>query len=183
MDGFGGTFKFNLPGHKSETALNTSSGAILTIFMWTLMILYGAVQLHSLYQFTGTNISTSFIEFFYTQDNRFPQEIENLEFPGFQIAFAIAAFDDDPDPIDDDKYGRVVGRIDRWGYEGQRNRELRVHRCTDEELGLTENKENAIFYPLQESMEVRIHWYARKLFCIDEDEEFHINGDFYSDRR
>ena len=43
MDGFGGIFKFNLPGHKSETALNTTSGALLSIFMWSLMIFYGSV--------------------------------------------------------------------------------------------------------------------------------------------
>ena len=52
------------------------------------------------------------------------------------------------EPIDDPKYGRVLARLDRWGYEGWRNRELRVHRCTDEELGLTEDKQNARFYPL-----------------------------------
>ena len=52
------------------------------------------------------------------------------------------------EPIDDPKYGRVLARLDRWGYEGLRRRELRVHRCTDEELGLTEDKQNARFYPL-----------------------------------
>ena len=147
-DAFGGFFKFNLPGDKTETSLNTSSGAILTIFMWALIVFYGSVQLHALYNFGGTNISTSFIEFYYNQDTRFPQEIENLEFPNFQIAFGIAAFDDDPTPIDDPRYGRELARIDRWGYEENRNRELSVHRCTDEELGLTKNKENARFYPL-----------------------------------
>ena len=86
------------------------------------------------------------------------------------------------EPIDDPKYGRVLARLDRWGYEGWRNRELRVHRCTDEELGLTEDKQNARFYPLQDNFLFRIRWNKRKLFCIDEDEEVHINGDFNSDR-
>ena len=27
-----------------------------------------------------------------------------------------------------------------------------------------------------------MQWNKRKLFCIDEDEQFHINGDFNSDR-
>ena len=52
------------------------------------------------------------------------------------------------EPIDDPKYGRVVARLDRWGYEGWRRKELRAHRCTDEELGLTEDLQNARFYPL-----------------------------------
>ena len=42
-DAFGGFFKFNLPGDKTETSLNTSSGAILTIFMWALIVFYGSV--------------------------------------------------------------------------------------------------------------------------------------------
>ena len=146
IDIFGGLFKFNLP--ENQTSLTTSSGALLTIFMWTLIVMYGSVQLHSLYQFGATDITTSFVEYFYTQDTRFPQEIEDLEFPNFQIAFGIAAFDNDPEPIDDPRYGRVLARIDRWGYEGERNIELPVHRCSDEELGLNENKQNSRFYPL-----------------------------------
>ena len=57
-----------------------------------------------------------------------------------------------------------------------------MHRCTDEELGLTEDKDKARFYPLQNNFLSRIRWNKRKLFCIDEDEEVHLNGDFNSDR-
>ena len=41
IDNFGSFFKFNLP--ENETTLTTSSGALLTIFMWTLIIMYGSV--------------------------------------------------------------------------------------------------------------------------------------------
>ena len=96
-------------------------------------------------------ITTSFVEFYYDQDTRFPQEIENLEFPNFQIAFGIAAFDNDPEPIDDPRFGRILARTDQWGYEGERNIELPAHRCSDEELGLTQNKQNSRFYPHQKN--------------------------------
>ena len=70
IDIFGGFFKFNLP--ENEKSITTSSGALLSIFMWTLIIMYGSVQLHSLYLFGATDITTSFIEFFYDQDTSFP---------------------------------------------------------------------------------------------------------------
>ena len=73
-----------------------------------------------------------------------------------------------------------MARTDQWGYEGERNKELSVHRCSDEELGMTENKQNSLFYPLQENYLAQLQWNSRKLFCIDE--QIHINGDFNTDR-
>ena len=149
IDNFGEFFKFYLPGTDNSETLTTTSGSLLTIFMWSLILMYGLIQLHSLSYYKATDITTSFVEFFYDQDIQFPQEIDDLVFPNFQIAFGLAAFDEDPEPIDDPRYGRVLARTDGWGYEGERNKELSVHRCSEEELGLTEDKSNSRFYPLQ----------------------------------
>ena len=180
IDYFGEFFKFYLPGDDNAERLTTTSGAILTIIMWSLIVMYGSVQLHSLSQFGATDITTSFVEFFYDQDTLFPQEIDDLVFPSFQIAFGLAAFDEDPEPIDDPRYGRVLARTDGWGYEGERNKELSVHRCSEEELGLTEDKSNSRFYPLQKNFVSQLQWNSRKMFCIDD--EVHLNGDFNTDR-
>ena len=81
IDTFGEFFKFYLP--EKDEHLTTTSGALLTIFMWFLIALYGSVQLHSLTNFGATDITTSFVEFSYDQDTLFPQEIDDLVLPNF----------------------------------------------------------------------------------------------------
>ena len=41
IDTFGGFFRFNLP--ENEEYLTTTSGALLTIVMWFLILMYGSV--------------------------------------------------------------------------------------------------------------------------------------------
>ena len=58
----------------------------------------------------------------------------------------MTSYDDrgkEEEPIDDLRYGRLVARYDGWGYKDgrERNREIPVHRCSDEELGITRDDE------------------------------------------
>ena len=55
-----------------------------------------------------------------------------------------------------------------------------MHRCSDEELGLTEDKQNSRFYPVQVNSLNLLQVNYRKFFCMDED--VYLNGDFNTDR-
>ena len=114
-----------------------------------------------------------------------------MEFSNFQIAFGLAEFSNRglaEEPIDDPTYGRLVARTDGWGqaYKGKdRNREIPIHRCSNEELGittsgdklvLTEDRQDSRFYPVLEINLELLKYGTGKLFCMDEDVP--INGDF-----
>ena len=55
-----------------------------------------------------------------------------------------------------------------------------MHYCSDEELGLSDNKEQSRFYPIFENNYGHVSFYKRKLYCIDEKME--LQGDYNSDR-
>ena len=162
--------------------------------MYSLILLYGSVQFHSLYWFGATDVTTSFKEFHHSQDTLFPDQIADMEFANFQVAFGLTEFNSrglEQEPIDDPRYGRIVARTDGWGkgVAGKdRNREIPIHRCSNEELGITtrndklvldENRQDSRFYPvLKNSLEL-LKYGTGKLFCMDEDVQ--INGDFNTD--
>ena len=58
----------------------------------------------------------------------------------FNIAFAITAYDDNREPIDDYRYGKVAAKIVQWGFGDTQGVDiggyLDHHNCTREELGL-----------------------------------------------
>ena len=64
-----------------------------------------------------------------------------------QFAFAITAYDNNRERIDDPRYGQVKAKIVSWGLEeGQAvnidGGILPLRTCTQEELGLVEGKED-----------------------------------------
>ena len=109
VDNFGGSFKFSTGG---KSSLTTTSGALLTLFLWMVLITYMTLQYQAWHEFGATAETPSFKEFFYSQDERFPQDVDNLQYPNFNFAFGISAYDGDPEPIDDPRYGRVFARTD-----------------------------------------------------------------------
>ena len=67
---------------------------------------------------------------------------------GFFIAAAFTAYDSETEPIDDPRYGDLTMEYYGWGYEGAistKNTPLGTHRCSDEELGLSNDVEYPIF--------------------------------------
>ena len=69
----------------------------------------------------------------------FPDDIVDLRFNNFQIAFGITAYDGSTEPSDNERYGRVFARYETWdSNELNKFREIETHKCTEEELGFTE---------------------------------------------
>ena len=119
-------------------------------------------------QFGDTTVTMSQKEFYHTMEEVFPTDVDDLEFRNFQIAFGLTAFDSNPDPIEDPSYGRIFAVQNQWGHEGQnRTTELQIHYCSDEELGLSGDKEKSLFYPIFENNYAHVNFYKRKMYCID----------------
>ena len=108
--------------------------------MYTLLILYGGLQLTRLWKFGETVVTLSVKDSYYNMDNIFPDHIEDLKFNSFSIAFGITAYDGTTESIEDPRYGRIFARTSRWGFEGLNQfEEINTHICSDEELGLADN--------------------------------------------
>ena len=78
----------------------------------------------------------------------FPDDVEELRYDKFDIAFALTTYDEvEPGPVIDPRYGRIYARYNSWGY-GWQNKDLETHPCTDEELGLADANKTSRFYPI-----------------------------------
>ena len=144
-DSFGRGFHFNLPDGKDT--LGTPLGAAISMLMYCILIFYGIMQMHRLMQFGETVVTSSVRDSYYQMEQNFPDDIKDLYFDQFEIAFAITAYDGNPEPIDDEKFGKIYARIDQWGYEGERQTQLQTHQCSDEELGFSGDPKNSRFFP------------------------------------
>ena len=61
--------------------------------------------MHRLIEFGETVVTTSSKDLYYSMDHVFPDDIEELQSDKFEIAFALTAYDGNPEPIEDPKYG------------------------------------------------------------------------------
>ena len=94
--------------------------------MYTILFLYGALQLQRLHGFDETVVTNSMKDSYYSMDDVFPVDIEDMQYDNFQIAFGITAYDGNPESVEDPRYGRMIARYDSWGL-GERFVELPVH--------------------------------------------------------
>lgn len=90
------------------------------------------------------NIMSTVNDYFFEDDEKFT--FDN----GLNIAIGFTAYDDDREVVLDPTYGELVWNSYTWGDrdDGKRIIErtpLEMHSCTDEELGLTEDKTNSKF--------------------------------------
>ena len=104
---------------------------------------------------------------------------------GFNLAFGITAYDANREPIEDPRLGRVVAKIVSWGFSETQGvdigGEIPVHRCTEEEIGIGEHdKDKSKFYTLHENSYKDTAFYAKKLYCFDNEVE--IQGDYNSEK-
>ena len=99
------------------------------------MLLYGSLQIMVLYQYGDTTVSMSYKDSYYSMDIQFPREIDDLHYENFQIAFGLITPGANQ-TVDDPRYGRIFARTDQWGFDEERNTEIAIHKCSDEELGL-----------------------------------------------
>ena len=63
--------------------------------MWAVLFLYCVLQLHRLIVFGETLITSSVKDSYYNMETVFPDDIEDMLFDNFNIAFGLTAFDDD----------------------------------------------------------------------------------------
>ena len=80
---------------------------------------------------------------------------------GFFVAAAFTAYDSETEPIDDPTYGDLTMEYYGWGYEGAlstKNTPLGTHRCSDEELGLS----NDVEYPIFATSATEVTTYKKK---------------------
>ena len=67
---------------------------------------------------------------------------------GFFFAVALTKYDTDPEPIDDPRYGEMIIEYYGWGYEGDigtKQTPIETYKCSDEELGLSDDVEYPLF--------------------------------------
>ena len=112
-------------------------------------------------------------------DQVFPDDIENLQHDNFQLAFGITAYDGDTEPVEDPRYGRMLARYYTWGL-GDSYQDIETHVCSDEELGLLEDKESSRFFEIYPNNLKDVQTYKKKLYCTDE--KLKLQGDYNSER-
>ena len=74
-DNFATGFRFNTGGKKT---LTTTFGALISIMMYIILFLYGALQLQRLYEFNETVVTMSVKDSYYSMDDIFPTDVENM---------------------------------------------------------------------------------------------------------
>ena len=97
-----------MPGGKRN--FETSFGAAMTILSYILLTSYALLQFHRLHSFEESVITSSEKDSFYDFNTAFPDGIDDILADNFNIAFGITAYDGDPEPIEDPKYGRILAR-------------------------------------------------------------------------
>ena len=136
--------------------------------------------MHRLMQFGETVVTSSVRDSYYQMEQNFPDDIKDLYFDQFEIAFAITAYDGNPEPIDDEKYGKIYSRYDQWGYEGERNTYLETHQCTDEELGFAGDPNKSRFFPVHPNSYKDFEFRKKKFQCFDQ--KLKLSGDYNSEK-
>ena len=89
-----------------------------------------------LIKFDETVVMTSVRDNYFNYYEMFTSEA------GFELAFGISGFDENQEPIDDPRYGRLNAMFVSWGTSaGTIHESLAMHNCTREELGLEDGQE------------------------------------------
>ena len=96
----------------------------------------------------------------------------------FQLAFGLVTYGDFLEE-DYSAYGRIVAKLKKWSdTETTYFDELPIRHCTEAELGLTEDDEASLFFPIFSSHVSQVETYKKQLMCIDT--PYAIKGDYSS---
>ena len=101
-----------------------------------------------LWKFGETVVTFSIKDSYYSMEDVFPDDIDDLEYDNFKIAFGITAYDGNEESIEDERYGRIYARFETWGLGGEQFQEINTHPCTDEELGFHGGNSESSFFPI-----------------------------------
>ena len=110
LDQFGTSFNFKLP--EGKDTLNTMVGSITSVTIVVIVIFYASLQMHRLTRF-GENLVTT-----YVIDSNFSEDfVVSTETKGLKFAFALTAYDNNYDYVDESEYGHVSAMFVQWGIE------------------------------------------------------------------
>ena len=103
--------------------------------------------------------------------------------PNFNIAFGLTSYDDNYESIEDPKYAFLKARVTSWSPEVDSTivKQIAIHPCTREELGLDGDNPSARFFSPHKSSEVYIEKYWKKMQCTDLKTQVILSGSYNSD--
>ena len=102
---------------------------------------------------------------------------------GFNVAVALTSYDNEREWIIDPSYSELIFQAYSWGHDTEHHgfkverKRLNSHVCSPEELGLTDDRQKAKFYPMSEHGRELVGLYHRKMLCLDA-EDLLIYGDW-----
>ena len=107
FDAFGETFQFKLPDGKDE--YKSCMGLVLTIFCYSLLVTYSSFKIKKVWNFGDTNVNLSHEDSYFDYKQIWSSE------DGLQFAFAITAYDNEQESIEDPHYGELLAAYYSWG--------------------------------------------------------------------
>ena len=153
-------------------------GSMLTLALLAVVIIYALVKADVLVNSKDVNVLSTINDMFFTPDDEFTYE------NGFNISVGFTAYDSNPEPILDPTIGEVVFNHYRWGPEPDgsfitERKRIPDHSCSREELGIEEDRSNAMFMPVYKSSTDEVDFYWKKFQCVDK-ENLKLYGDYNS---
>ena len=109
-------------------------GAVITIALVCLLMLYTVYKYNALIHYNDTNIMSSVYENYYTDENVFKGGKN-----GVNVAFGLIAYESDSDK-GFSQYGEIKAKLKTWGEQSIIFEELAHRPCTKEDLGLSDDQ-------------------------------------------
>ena len=159
----------------SDDQLYSWCGAILTLVLLTVTIIFLYSKIMVLYKGSDVTIMGNFAEGAFTYEDKFTAD------DGLFIAAALTEYDSTTEIIEEKRYGELVIEHYGWGYEGAigtKTTQLKEYYCSDEELGLKSDT-NGNTFPIFESSKNEVQTWKNKFKCIPR-EDLVIWGDYNS---
>ena len=129
-----------------------------------IIVLYGVMQQTKLIQFDETDVMVSQRDAFFDADYVPKQNL--------QYAFGVTAYDSNPEPIEDPRYGVLKAYYKSWGIKksvkGVDFEELPTRPCTYEELNLEgETHTDSKFFKPHANSVSDLTFFYKKLKCLE----------------
>ena len=131
FDQFGHRVNWRLT--EGAESLNTITGFVTSIIIVSIILFYAAMQLQRLMNNGETLVTLSMRDSYFNDDF-----VMSTEEHGLQFAFALTAYDNKVEFVDESEYGYVSAKYATWGLDGHSYSDTNVpiHHCSPEELGL-----------------------------------------------
>ena len=148
---------------------------MLTLALLVVVVIYAFFKADILINAKDVSVLSTINDMYFSPDDAFTYD------KGFNIAVGFTAYDSNPEPILDPTIGEVVFNHLRWGPEldGSERTRFPNHPCSREELGIEEDRSNAMFMPVYKSSADEVDFYWKKLQCVD-NESLSLFGDYNS---